>query len=89
MAKVLPHYDPTLPFKLVSDASSYGIGAVISHRMPDGPERPIGFGSRTLTKSEKNYAQLEKKALSLVYGVKNSTNIFTVRNLLYSQTISH
>ena len=38
--------------------------------MPDGTERPIAFASCTLTASEKNYTQLEKEALSLVYGVK-------------------
>ena len=38
--------------------------------MPDGCERPIVFASRTISVSERKYAQLEKEALSLVYGVK-------------------
>ena len=33
-------------------------------------ERPIAYTSRTLTASERNYSQLEKEALSLVFGVQ-------------------
>ncbi len=69
-ASVLAHYNLKLPLCLAADASAYGIGAVISHCYADGTERPIAFASRTLTATEKNYAQLEKEALSLVFGVR-------------------
>ena len=47
-SRVLAYIDPTLPLKLVADASAYGVGAVISHVMPNGEERPIAFASRAL-----------------------------------------
>lgn len=69
-SKVLVHYDTVKPLKLDCDASSYGVGAVLSHVMEDGSERPVAYASRTLSSSERNYAQLEKEALAMIFGVK-------------------
>ena len=67
---VLTHYDPKLPVKLACDASPVGIGAVLSHVMEDNAERPIAYASRTLSKTERNYSQIDKEALTLIWGVK-------------------
>ena len=40
-SNLLVHYDLSLPLKLATDASQYGLGAVISHVLPTGEERPI------------------------------------------------
>ena len=69
-AKVLAHYDPYKDLYLACDASPYGIGAVLSHRMDNGDERPIAFASRSLSQAERKYAQLDKEGLAIIFGVK-------------------
>ena len=68
--RVLAHYDPKQALKIATDASAYGIGAVLSQVDENGTEKPVYFASRTLTDRERGWAQVEKEALSIVYGVK-------------------
>ena len=65
----LVHYDPKLPIIVSANSSSYGIGGILAHLI-DGKEWPVAFTSRTLTAAEKNYSQLEREALALVYALK-------------------
>ena len=64
---LLAHYDPNKPVRLAVDASSYGLGAVLSHASDDGEEKPIAYASRSLSAGEQNYSMIEKEALAIVW----------------------
>ena len=55
-------------FKLYTDASEGGLGAVLS-QVKDGIERPVAFASRTLSKSERNYDAHKLEFLALKWAV--------------------
>ena len=67
---VLKMYDPYLPLKVDCNASKYGLGAVLSHKYPDETEKPIAYASRTLTKNEINYSQVDKEGASIIFALK-------------------
>ncbi|XP_046548469.1 uncharacterized protein K02A2.6-like [Haliotis rubra] len=64
----LVHYSLDKPLVLSCDASPYGVGAVLQHRI-NSEERPVAYASRKLTSTEQNYSQLEKEGLAIVFGV--------------------
>ena len=67
---LLADFDPAKKLVLACDASFYGVGAVLSHQMDDGKDRPISFSSRSLATAEKKYSHLEKEGLAVIFAVK-------------------
>ena len=68
-SQVLVHYNIKLPLVLSCDASPYGIGAVLSRQMAGGTDIPVAFASWTLAPAEKNYAQIEREGLAIVFAI--------------------
>ena len=62
---VLSYFDTNKKTELQVDSSKDGIGAVI---MQEG--RPVEYASRYLSPSERNWAQIEKELLSVVFGLE-------------------
>ncbi|XP_070193833.1 uncharacterized protein [Littorina saxatilis] len=60
---VLALYDPTKKIVLQVDASKYGLGAAIFQ-----DHKPIAYASKSLNKTEVNYAQIEKELYAIVFG---------------------
>ena len=66
----LVHFDVKKPVKLFCDVSAYGVGACLVHVMPNCQEQPVVYASRTLTAAERNYAQVKREALAIIFGVR-------------------
>ena len=68
-APILAYPDPQCEFIVDTDASAYGIGAVLS-QIQNGEERVIAYGSRSLTKEERRYCVTRREMLAIVYFLK-------------------
>jgi len=63
--KIIVHFNPNYPIILSTDASNDGIAGCLSHKMPDGSERPISIISRTFMTARNNYSVTDKEALAI------------------------
>ena len=82
---VLRPFDVNLPTVVETDASCYGIGAALMQKHNDGHFYPVQFASRSLNPAESKYSQIEREALSIVFGCQKFKNFllgskFTVKN---------
>lgn len=69
-APVLSCPDYSKPFEVHTDASSYGVGAMLTQSI-DGKEHPIAYMSKSLTAAEKNYSITERETLAVITALEH------------------
>ena len=56
---------------MAADASSYGLGVVLSQIQSDGTFRALAYASCSLTSTKVKFAQIEKESLAITYACKH------------------
>ena len=88
----LKFYDPSLPTDIETDASQNGIG-VVSIQPIDSKYTldeygiptslmPVAYASKTLTSAQRNYANIKRQLLGVVFGVEHF-KYFTLGNIVH------
>lgn len=64
---VLAIFDPKKTTTVSSNSSSYGLGACLLQKQGNGENRPVAYVSRTLTETERRYANTEREAIGVTW----------------------
>ena len=69
--KIMAYFDKNKSTEVTTDASPWGLSAILSQCSPGQDDRQIvAYASRSLTSVEQRYSQTEKEALAIVWAVE-------------------
>ena len=63
--------DPEKPFELVVDASAFAIGAMLQQRDEAGRAYDVGYYSKALNETERNYDIWDCEFMAVIFGLRN------------------
>ena len=78
---VLKYYDVHEPVVVQCDASEHGLGAAL---LQNG--QPVAFASRSLSQTERQYAQIEKECLAIVFSCERFSQYLAGREKITVET---
>lgn len=90
--------DPSLPFQIATDASQYGIGAVLYQQAVSeageliGSRKYIAFAATSLNGAQKNYAATKRELLGIIFALRTFHNyVYGRKFVLYTdhKALSH
>ena len=67
---MLVHFKPETEIVLVYDVFHTGVGAILTQPDDHGGERPVAYASHMLNTAERNYSQIDREGLALIFAVK-------------------
>ena len=59
------------PFRLATDASDLGAGAVLLQEDDEGIEHPVSYYSKKFNSSQRNYSVIEKELMAIILGLQH------------------
>ena len=81
-APILAVYDPNRETRVTAGASSVGLDAVLEQRQQERNWRPGVYASRTLSETEKRYAQLEEETLAATWACERFSQYLLGKQLM-------
>ena len=78
---LLVHFNPDMEIVLACEASPYGVGAVLSHRLPDGTEKPIALITGDLIPGSLGHTLLSSLSSNLFDAQSSIRTLLVIRNL--------
>ncbi|KXJ23585.1 Retrovirus-related Pol polyprotein from transposon 17.6 [Exaiptasia diaphana] len=73
--KILAHYDPAADTVVSADASSYGLGDVVTQLHENGEWRLAAYNSRSMSETEKWYPQIDKEYLAVTWACERFSDL--------------
>ena len=73
-------YDLNAPKRVSADASSYGLGAVLLQQF-DSMWKSVSFALRSMSETERRYAQIEKETLTTTWACEKFSNFILGKHI--------
>ena len=68
---VIAYFDKTKETELITDASPFGISAILTQKVSGSVDRKVvAYISRSLSDVERRYSQTEREALAIVWAAE-------------------